>query len=59
MAKNYTITLTEREADALMQALYLSTASFDGWSADEKGAEVVQDIKAWDRIESKIIKASN
>ena len=59
MNKSITITLTAREADALLQGLYISTASYDGWTAEEKGSDTVQDIKAWDRIEKKIIEASN
>lgn len=59
MNKNITITLTAREADALLQGLYISTASYDGWSAEEKGNDTIQDIKAWDRIEKKIYEAGN
>jgi hypothetical protein len=56
MAKAITITLTAREAEALLQATYLSTASYDGCD-DLIDRDVRQDLKAWERIENKIINA--
>ena len=57
MAKKITLTLTEREIEALGAALYIATASYDGWTADEMGSDAVQDMKAWTRIDNKINEA--
>ena len=59
MSKTNTITLTDKELEAVLWALSVTTDSFDGWSPQEKGAEVIQDLKAIARAESKIWKSSN
>ena len=59
MTKTNTITLTDKELDAVLWALSVTADSFDGWSSEEKGPEVIQDLKAIARAESKIYKASN
>lgn len=59
MTKTNTVTFTDKELDAVLWALSLASDSFDGWSSEEKGPEVIQDLKAIARAESKIYKASS
>jgi len=54
-----TITLTDKELEAVLWAISLTEASYQGWSAEEKGPETIQDLKALARAESKIYNSSN
>lgn len=49
------VTLTEREISALLYALDIANASFDGYDPQEL-VDVKQDMKAWNRIEAKLYK---
>jgi hypothetical protein len=44
------IKLTDKQADALAWAITLTEASFDGWTNQEKGKEVVSDLAALNRV---------
>jgi len=49
-----TIKLTSKELEAILYAIDTTEATFAGWSADEKGTDTIQTLKALARIESKI-----
>lgn len=52
--KKNKVELTDKELDAIFWAITLTKDSFDGWSAEDKGPEVIEDLKALARAESKM-----
>ena len=50
-----TITLTDDQVDALMWAIDLTEASYDGWSNAEKGKETVSDLATLERVYLKLM----
>ena len=44
MTKKITIELTAKQAQALLWAIDLTEASYEGWSDADKGGEVVRDL---------------
>lgn len=49
------IELTKRQAEALLWAIELTEASYDGWTAADKGAETVADLKVLANAYNKIL----
>ena len=58
MSKN-TIQLTDRELEAVLWAIQMAQDSYAGWTAEDKGPETVQDLKALARAEARIWDSSN
>jgi hypothetical protein len=52
--KKMNIKLTDKQADALAWAITLTEASFDGWTKEEMGKEVVSDLAALKRVFNKL-----
>lgn len=50
-----TITLTDNQVDALMWAIDLTEASYDGWSNADKGKETVSDLATLERVYLKLM----
>ena len=48
--------LTQRQAEVLRWAIYLTEASFDGWSNEDKGADTVRDLAVLRRVYDKLNK---
>lgn len=53
-----TLKLTAKQAEALMWAIELTEASFDGWTNEDKGKETVSDLAALARVYSKLIETN-
>lgn len=54
-----TIKLTSKELEAILYAIDTTEATFAGWSAEEKGTDTIQTLKALARIETKIYNNEN
>ena len=50
-----TITLTDNQVNALMWAIDLTEASYDGWSNADKGKETVSDLATLERVYLKLM----
>jgi hypothetical protein len=50
-----TITLTDNQVDALMWAIDLTEASYEGWSNADKGKETVSDLATLERVYLKLM----
>lgn len=48
------IKLTEKQAVALMWAIELTEASYEGWTNSEKGPETVRDLAILQRVYDKL-----
>lgn len=48
------IKLTNKQAEALLWAIELTKASYDGWTREEMGEDTVSDLSALKRVYDKL-----
>ena len=53
------ITLTSKQVEALLWAIDLTEASFQGWSKEEMGSETVADLLTLKRAYGKLLEQSD